>query len=200
MQEFERCPFGIIGLETAIALALEELVHPGRITLSRMVELFTTGPESVMRLGRGTLAPGAAGRRDGVQHRSGMDLRREPVVLRQPQFAVRRPHLPRRPGGHGGERPVRLAKIILHACGAGSLACAERPRTVRSVCNSRDSTCSRCARVGRSGMLVSHGESCKNEQSRFSARPVEWRPPTVPAIEPGTIENHGTFRRQARQY
>ncbi len=33
MQEFERCPFGIIGLETALALALEELVHPGRITL-----------------------------------------------------------------------------------------------------------------------------------------------------------------------
>jgi dihydroorotase len=61
MQEFERCPFGIIGLETAIGLALEDLVHPGRITLTRMVELFTTGPESVMRLGRGTLAPGAPG-------------------------------------------------------------------------------------------------------------------------------------------
>ncbi len=59
MQEFERCPFGIIGLETALALALEELVHSGKITLNRMVELFTTGPESVMRLGRGTLAPGA---------------------------------------------------------------------------------------------------------------------------------------------
>ena len=61
MQEFERCPFGVIGLETAVALALEQLVAPGKITLSRMVELFTTGPESVMRLGRGTLAPGAAG-------------------------------------------------------------------------------------------------------------------------------------------
>ncbi len=61
MQEFERCPFGIIGLETAVALALEELVHKGRITLNRMVELFTTGPESVLRLGRGTLAPGAPG-------------------------------------------------------------------------------------------------------------------------------------------
>jgi dihydroorotase len=61
MQEFERCPFGIIGLETAIALALEELVTTGKITLARLVELFTTGPESVMRLGRGTLAPGAPG-------------------------------------------------------------------------------------------------------------------------------------------
>jgi dihydroorotase len=61
MQEFERCPFGIIGLETAVALALEQLVAPGKIGLNRMVELFTSGPESVMRLGRGTLAPGAAG-------------------------------------------------------------------------------------------------------------------------------------------
>ncbi|HWB84581.1 MAG TPA: dihydroorotase [Bryobacteraceae bacterium] len=61
MQEFERCPFGIIGLETALSLALEELVHPGKITLARMVELFTTGPESVLNLGRGTLAAGAPG-------------------------------------------------------------------------------------------------------------------------------------------
>ena len=61
MQEFERCPFGIIGLETALPLALEMLVHPGRISLNRMVDLFTTGPESVLRLGRGTLAPGAPG-------------------------------------------------------------------------------------------------------------------------------------------
>jgi dihydroorotase len=61
MQEFERCPFGIIGLETALALALEELVHPGKITLNRMVELFTSGPDAVLRLGRGTLAPGAPG-------------------------------------------------------------------------------------------------------------------------------------------
>ena len=61
MQEFERCPFGIIGFETAVGLAIEELVRPGKISLQRLVELFTTGPEGVMRLGRGTLAPGAPG-------------------------------------------------------------------------------------------------------------------------------------------
>ena len=33
MQEFERCPFGIIGLETALGISLEVLVHTGRITL-----------------------------------------------------------------------------------------------------------------------------------------------------------------------
>src|SRR5205823_6556855 len=42
-------------------LGVEQLVHPGKITLMRLVELFTTGPETVMRLGRGTLAPGAPG-------------------------------------------------------------------------------------------------------------------------------------------
>jgi dihydroorotase len=59
MQEFERCPFGILGLETAIGLTLKTLVHTGRITLRRMVELFTTGPARVLGLDRGTLAPGA---------------------------------------------------------------------------------------------------------------------------------------------
>jgi dihydroorotase len=59
MQEFESCPFGIIGLETALSLALEKLVQPGKITLDRMIALFTTGPESILRLGRGTLTPGA---------------------------------------------------------------------------------------------------------------------------------------------
>jgi dihydroorotase len=59
MQEFERCPFGIIGLETAVGLVLDCLVHTGRIPLARMVELFTTGPARIMNLGAGTLAPGA---------------------------------------------------------------------------------------------------------------------------------------------
>jgi dihydroorotase len=56
MQEFEKCPFGILGLETAIGIALEELVHPGKIGLMRLVELFTTGPAKILGLDRGTLA------------------------------------------------------------------------------------------------------------------------------------------------
>ena len=59
MQEFEKCPFGILGLETALGLSLEKLVHTGRISLGSMVALFTTGPERVLRLERGTLAIGA---------------------------------------------------------------------------------------------------------------------------------------------
>jgi dihydroorotase len=61
MQEFEKCPFGILGLETAIGLALEVFVHSGRILLRRMIELFTTGPARILGLNRGTLAVGAPG-------------------------------------------------------------------------------------------------------------------------------------------
>lgn len=59
MQEFEQCPFGIIGLETAIGVSLEQLVHPGKISLRKLVELFTTGPARILGIDRGTLAPGA---------------------------------------------------------------------------------------------------------------------------------------------
>jgi dihydroorotase len=46
--EFDKAPFGILGFETALGLALEQLVHTGRIKLKRMVELFTTGPARVL--------------------------------------------------------------------------------------------------------------------------------------------------------
>jgi dihydroorotase len=58
--EFDRAPFGITGFETALGLALEELVHPGRITLMRMVELFTTGPARVLGMERKIAAGEAA--------------------------------------------------------------------------------------------------------------------------------------------
>ena len=90
MQEFERCPFGIIGLETAIGLSLEHLVHTGKITLTRMVELFTTGPANVLKLDRGTLAAGAPGDVTIFDHRPRLDLRRQPVLLEEPQLPLRR--------------------------------------------------------------------------------------------------------------
>ena len=55
--EFDRAPFGITGFETALALGLSELVHTGKMTLNRLVELFTTGPARVLGLKR-TLAAG----------------------------------------------------------------------------------------------------------------------------------------------
>jgi dihydroorotase len=55
--EFDRAPFGITGFETALALGLTELVHAGKISLMRLVELFTTGPARVLGMQR-KIAPG----------------------------------------------------------------------------------------------------------------------------------------------
>ncbi len=58
--EFERAPFGITGLETALGLAITRLHLAAKIPLSRIVELFTSGPARVLDLrGRGTLARGS---------------------------------------------------------------------------------------------------------------------------------------------
>ncbi len=59
MQEFEKCPFGIIGLETALGVALEHLVHSGKIKITRLIEMFTVNPARILSIPRGTLAVGA---------------------------------------------------------------------------------------------------------------------------------------------
>ena len=57
--EFERAAFGITGLETALALALTKLHRNHQISLTRIVELFTSGPARVFDLrGRGSLQRG----------------------------------------------------------------------------------------------------------------------------------------------
>jgi dihydroorotase len=56
--EFDRAPFGIVGLETAIPLALDRLVHSGLIGYGRLVELMSVNPARVLSLPGGTLAAG----------------------------------------------------------------------------------------------------------------------------------------------
>ena len=58
--EFDRAPFGIIGLETAVSLALDRLVHSGSIRLPRLVELMSVNPARILRVPGGTLSAGAA--------------------------------------------------------------------------------------------------------------------------------------------
>lgn len=58
MQEFERCPFGVTGLETALGLSLKALYHSGRIDLPTLVRLFTNGACDCLGLDRGRLQPG----------------------------------------------------------------------------------------------------------------------------------------------
>ncbi len=109
MQEFERCPFGITGLETAIALTLETLVHPGKISLMRMVELFTTGPARVLKLGCGTHGDGNAGRCDRVRYGAALDIRCESFAVEKPKFPVRREAVPRRSRCDNCEWTCRLS-------------------------------------------------------------------------------------------
>jgi len=57
--EFDRAPFGIVGLETAVSLCFDRLVHAGIIGLPRFVELLSTNPARVLGLPGGTLTEGA---------------------------------------------------------------------------------------------------------------------------------------------
>jgi dihydroorotase len=57
--EFDRAPFGIIGLETAVSLALDRLVHAGLIRLPRLVELMSVNPARILRIPGGALSEGA---------------------------------------------------------------------------------------------------------------------------------------------
>jgi dihydroorotase len=53
-------PFGVIGLETALALALAQLVHTGRISLAHLVVLMSTNPARIISQPLGRLQIGGA--------------------------------------------------------------------------------------------------------------------------------------------
>jgi dihydroorotase len=59
MVEFDRAPFGIVGLETAVPIVFDRLVCPGRISLARMIELLSANPARVFHLPGGRLDEGA---------------------------------------------------------------------------------------------------------------------------------------------
>jgi dihydroorotase len=58
--EFDLAPFGILGLETELALFLDILMHKRKaVPLARIIELYTSNPARLLGLDRGTLAIGA---------------------------------------------------------------------------------------------------------------------------------------------
>jgi dihydroorotase len=59
MVEFDRAPFGIVGLETAVSIVFDRLVRPGRISVKRMIELLSVNPARVLNLPGGRLDEGA---------------------------------------------------------------------------------------------------------------------------------------------
>lgn len=59
-REFDKAPFGIVGLETAVPLILDRFVRPNVISLGRFVELLSANPARLLGLaGKGRIAVGA---------------------------------------------------------------------------------------------------------------------------------------------
>ena len=54
----EEAPFGIVGLETCVALTISELVKPKVITPMQMAEKLSYNPAQILKLDRGTLTVG----------------------------------------------------------------------------------------------------------------------------------------------
>src|SRR5204862_1289058 len=54
--EFDHAPFGITGLETAVSLCFDRLVHRGVITVSRLIELLSVNPARILRVPGGSLS------------------------------------------------------------------------------------------------------------------------------------------------
>jgi dihydroorotase len=59
MLEFDRAPFGIVGLETAVPIVCDRLLHAGKISWTRLVELLSVNPARAFHLPGGSLAEGA---------------------------------------------------------------------------------------------------------------------------------------------
>lgn len=54
----ETAPFGIVGLETSVALTITELVEPGILTPMQMAEKMSYNPAKILGIDRGSLAEG----------------------------------------------------------------------------------------------------------------------------------------------
>jgi dihydroorotase len=59
--EFDHAAFGVVGLETAVALCLDRLLGASLLDLPKLVAALSTNPARVLGLPGGSLAPGALG-------------------------------------------------------------------------------------------------------------------------------------------
>jgi dihydroorotase len=72
--DFADAPFGIVGLETAVGVAIDRLIHGKVIGLAQLVRLFSTGPAEVFNL------PGGSLREDEPADLTLLDLRKRWIV------------------------------------------------------------------------------------------------------------------------
>ena len=103
-REFDDAPNGIIGLETALGLAVTELVETGLlIALRDLVNRMSVMPARIFNLPGGTLAPGSPGGRRDLRSRDalGRCARRTST----PRAATRRSRA-------GGSRAGRRSPIV----------------------------------------------------------------------------------------
>lgn len=59
-QEFALAPFGIVGLETSLALGVTHLIKTGKVTWTRFIDAMSTQPAKIIGVDAGTLTPGKA--------------------------------------------------------------------------------------------------------------------------------------------
>src|SRR5215471_10268030 len=59
--EFDHAAFGIVGLETAVAVVLDRLVRPGHLPLPTLIARWSRDPARLLNLPGGTLSVGAPG-------------------------------------------------------------------------------------------------------------------------------------------
>ncbi|MDZ7618481.1 MAG: dihydroorotase [Patescibacteria group bacterium] len=59
MQELDRAPFGIVGLETSLGLVVTHLIEPGHLDWPAAIEKMSVNPARILGLNKGTLAIGA---------------------------------------------------------------------------------------------------------------------------------------------
>ncbi|MFH1266763.1 MAG: dihydroorotase [Planctomycetota bacterium] len=59
MQELDRAPFGVVGLETALGLVVTRLIEPGHLDWPTVLSKMTVNPARILGIDKGTLAIGA---------------------------------------------------------------------------------------------------------------------------------------------
>jgi len=56
--ELDVAPFGLSGLETALAILVESLITPRHLTWSQLISCLTVGPATLLNIPHGTLSAG----------------------------------------------------------------------------------------------------------------------------------------------
>ncbi len=111
MQELDRAPFGIVGLETALGLVVTRLIEPGHLTWTQALAKLTINPARVLGLKKGTLAVGADADVTIIDPQRKWTVDAAQLCFEKQQFSFLRldAHGPRRDGYRGRPREVPSA-------------------------------------------------------------------------------------------